>query len=257
MKLLNWMRNKLTLSKEKRILELREAVFSIEKENTILKEKIILLEKLSKTNNIEKLVNNVEKLSKEKIDLENKIKYKESIINNLKVQIEKLKEENMNLIAKLGFIQDNNKEKIFINFYDKDIEEVILDNLNKAKAEVIVAMAWFTSDDLKRAISKLKLEGKKIKIILSDDDKNDFIINQFKNEGIDIKVAKVNNGKWSRMHNKYCIIDDYLVVDGSYNWTGNAKRNEEHIIVIKSSEVTNKYKENFYRIYNTKEYFIT
>lgn len=50
------------------------------------------------------------------------------------------------------------------------------------------------------------------------------------------------------MHNKYCIIDNKIVIDGSYNWSNSAKKNEEHIFVVESELVANLYKENFKRL---------
>ena len=34
------------------------------------------------------------------------------------------------------------------------------------------------------------------------------------------------------MHNKFCIIDDKVVITGTYNWTNKAERNDESIMVI-------------------------
>ncbi|WP_315081986.1 phospholipase D-like domain-containing protein [uncultured Clostridium sp.] len=57
------------------------------------------------------------------------------------------------------------------------------------------------------------------------------------------------------MHNKYCIIDNEKVIDGSYNWSNNAKYNLEYIIVIESTVVAKMYKENFDKIYNNPKYY--
>lgn len=57
------------------------------------------------------------------------------------------------------------------------------------------------------------------------------------------------------MHNKYCIIDNKKVIDGSYNWSNNAKYNLEHVIVIESRTVAKMYKDNFNTIYNNPEYY--
>lgn len=56
------------------------------------------------------------------------------------------------------------------------------------------------------------------------------------------------------MHNKDCIIDNKVIIDGSYNWSDNAKYSEEHIIVIESKNVSKLYKENFDRLMNEIRY---
>jgi phosphatidylserine/phosphatidylglycerophosphate/cardiolipin synthase-like enzyme len=57
------------------------------------------------------------------------------------------------------------------------------------------------------------------------------------------------------MHNKYCIIDNRKVIDGSYNWSKNAKYNLEHIIVIESITVAKMYRDSFNKIYNNPGYY--
>ena len=41
-----------------------------------------------------------------------------------------------------------------------------------------------------------------------------------------------DNNKKSLMHNKFCIIDDKIIINGSFNWSVNAvKSNNENIII--------------------------
>lgn len=67
----------------------------------------------------------------------------------------------------------------------------------------------------------------------------------------ELSIAAVFSSKNEKktMHNKYCIIDNQRVIDGSYNWSYNAQFNEEHIVIIHSSEVAKMFKGNFDRLY--------
>ncbi len=48
------------------------------------------------------------------------------------------------------------------------------------------------------------------------------------------------------MHNKFCIIDNDLVITGSYNWTFKARMNDENVIVIKNQPtIISKFAEKF------------
>lgn len=69
-------------------------------------------------------------------------------------------------------------------------------------------------------------------------------------------IPTKDNTKYKNlMHNKYCIIDNEKVIDGSYNWSYGARYNLEHIIVIESTKVAKMYKASFERIYSNPKYF--
>ena len=51
-----------------------------------------------------------------------------------------------------------------------------------------------------------------------------------------LKIAggEVFTAKENLMHNKFCIIDERIIITGSYNWTNKAnKENNENIVIIK------------------------
>ena len=49
------------------------------------------------------------------------------------------------------------------------------------------------------------------------------------------------------MHHKFCIIDDSILINGSYNWTNRAKNNLENILIFKNSNtaIIEEFKYNF------------
>ena len=47
------------------------------------------------------------------------------------------------------------------------------------------------------------------------------------------------------MHNKFCVIDLAIVINGSYNWTKKAKFNKENITVDNSRELAEKFAAEF------------
>ncbi len=45
------------------------------------------------------------------------------------------------------------------------------------------------------------------------------------------------------MHNKYAIIDQKIVITGSFNWTQKAvEMNRENILIIQNEEIAKQYK---------------
>lgn len=180
---------------------------------------------------------------------------KDKYIIELRAEIEKLKKENKYLNEKIIMFPQNNKEEVVIKFYDENIEEAIINHIREAKKEICIAMAWFTSKDLMDEIGTLKRKGINIKIIISeakDNNKNIYILSNVCSK---LKIAIIPTKGKNLMHNKYCIIDNKKVIDGSYNWSKNAKSNLEHIIVIESCKVAKMYKDSFDRIYNNPRYF--
>jgi phosphatidylserine/phosphatidylglycerophosphate/cardiolipin synthase-like enzyme len=52
------------------------------------------------------------------------------------------------------------------------------------------------------------------------------------------------------MHHKVIIIDDQIVITGSYNFSKSAKtRNDENTLVIHSPEIAGLYREEFERVW--------
>jgi phosphatidylserine/phosphatidylglycerophosphate/cardiolipin synthase-like enzyme len=54
------------------------------------------------------------------------------------------------------------------------------------------------------------------------------------------------------MHHKFCVIDNQVVLTGSYNWTTNAEtRNDENVTVQKDPESATKYSLEFNKLKKT------
>lgn len=100
----------------------------------------------------------------------------------------------------------------------KEIRSKIISQLEDAKKEVIVAMAWFTSGELFEALLNCRKRKVSVKLVLLDNATNfmpyapDF--NELISAGGIVRIARLENGF---MHHKFCVIDGRLVITGSYN----------------------------------------
>jgi phosphatidylserine/phosphatidylglycerophosphate/cardiolipin synthase-like enzyme len=117
----------------------------------------------------------------------------------------------------------------------ENIRQNIIDELDKATEKIVVAVYWFTNQTLfQKLISKVE-EGLKVELIIH----NDYINNRdsglnFQNF-IDIGGEFYFSNTLNPMHNKFCIIDNKVLINGSYNWTYYAEdRNRENILIIKN-----------------------
>ena len=125
----------------------------------------------------------------------------------------------------------------------------IIDEIQKARFMIWVAVAWLTDTGLLRELRKKKDEGLNIQIVTQDDHINaalkPHVLNVFD------AYYKLPKGVYQNlMHHKFCIIDLRTVVHGSYNWTVKAQYNDETVTVTQSMEFATEFAETFMKLKN-------
>lgn len=121
-----------------------------------------------------------------------------------------------------------------ITSYFSNIRAQIREEIKNANNEILIAVYWFTNQDIFDDLIKKLLSGIKIKLIIH----NDFINNR--EGGLDFQNFINNGGEFyfstneNPMHNKFCVLDNRTLINGSYNWTYFAEqKNRENILIIK------------------------
>ena len=127
--------------------------------------------------------------------------------------------------------------------------EKIKDVLDKSEESIRFLVFSFTHDGIANSILMRKLENVSIKGIFekrgTGSEYSKF--NLFEYQGIDVR--KDNNS--AVMHHKVIIIDDKIVITGSFNPSKNADtRNDENILIIYDKSVAERYLEEFVYIWN-------
>lgn len=133
--------------------------------------------------------------------------------------------------------------------YFHNIHNVIIDNIKSAQKEILVAVAWFTDHRIYEALLE-KLLTVKVSLIIVNDDINN------KDGGLNFQEFIDKGGSFyfgeadTPMHNKYCIIDQSILLTGSYNYTYRAaSHNEENLVrIVGDSELVNEFRANFLQI---------
>ncbi len=128
----------------------------------------------------------------------------------------------------------------------QDIQSRILKALDSAEVSITLVMAWFTNDTLFQKIVEKQKQGIEVKLAIYDDGIN-------KKHGVDIsQVPHVKLKKGIRgglMHNKFCVIDNQVVITGSYNWSDNAEfKNDENVTVENDPKQASKYSVEYRRL---------
>jgi len=141
-----------------------------------------------------------------------------------------------------------------VYFIPKDAQLFYQDltrSLDAAKEKVTIASYWITSQPIIDELIALKRRNIDVQVIYDSStpkDKNP--IELFINVGIIPIISHF--GDEGKMHNKFIVIDDEDVWTGSANLTASAlghahtSVNDENMVRIKSKEIAEKYKHNFF-----------
>lgn len=152
-------------------------------------------------------------------------------------------ESQLDLIAEKEQISVLPNSKNDVHF--KQIEKKIIDALDCAKVSIYVAVAWITNE---RIVNKLKEKyGQQLDVcvIVTRDGTNERYHPDF--GGIPVYTKRGNKG--GIMHNKFCVIDNQIVLSGSYNWTNNAEfRNDENITIQREGSLVSDFTLKFKKL---------
>lgn len=123
------------------------------------------------------------------------------------------------------------------------ISRQIIREIDNAQSSVDVAIYSFTSRDIAKSLHNAQKRGVNVRIILDGGRAKNSISSYifFRKNNLNQKLVEPT------MHNKFAIIDEKLLITGSYNWTVSAeKRNFENILFIRNSpDVIKQYKAQF------------
>ncbi len=142
------------------------------------------------------------------------------------------------------------KTEVYFSLYDNPQKEIIK-NINQAEAFINIAMYIFTDKEIALPLVKAQERGVKVRLYLDKDQvDNQYSQSRFLVQG-GIKTRVSTNNYI--MHNKFAIIDNCLLLTGSYNWTFSANhRNDENLMVIDDPEVIAQYQIQFEKFWFDK-----
>jgi hypothetical protein len=120
---------------------------------------------------------------------------------------------------------------------NKEIYAKIQKELIAAEFEILIATAWFTDDELFQIIASKLKEGVRVEIIIADNQENEKLdFSSLTARGA--SVFKIRNSGYGIMNQKFCVIDKRIALHGSYNWSVNAKKNNQESIISTNHEET-------------------
>ncbi len=125
----------------------------------------------------------------------------------------------------------------------------ILDLIYSAEKSIYFMAFSFTSDDIAAAMIEQAARGVDVAGVMEESQYHSNTGGEFDNllnSGIDVRL----DGNRNNMHHKVIIMDDAIVITGSYNFSRSAEeRNDENTLFIYSAEVATQYLAEFERVY--------
>lgn len=135
--------------------------------------------------------------------------------------------------------------------YFNNIQNELIKAINNSDSSLKIAVTWFTNNNIYDVIvNKIKTNKEfKLELIVLNDRINNKIegvnFQNLINLGCEFYFSNVEK----MVHHKFCIIDDKLIITGSYNWTYYAEnRNWENIIFLDDKKIANGYIEEFNKL---------
>ena len=142
------------------------------------------------------------------------------------------------------------KTEVYFSLYDNPQKEIIK-NINQAEAFINIAMYIFTDREIALPLVKARERGVKVRVYL-DKEQVDYKYSQSRflvQKGIKTRICTNNY----IMHHKFAIIDNRLLLTGSYNWTFSANnRNDENLMVIDDPEIIEIFQNQFVNLWTNK-----
>jgi phosphatidylserine/phosphatidylglycerophosphate/cardiolipin synthase-like enzyme len=132
---------------------------------------------------------------------------------------------------------------------DDHVQAALLDLINSAQESIYFMAFSFTSDPIGEAVRMRAADGVTVAGIMETDQVKSNIgteYDPFKQAGLDV----YQDGNPGQMHHKVMIIDQSIVIFGSYNFTNSAEtRNDENLLVIYNKAIAAQFIAEFQRVY--------
>lgn len=117
----------------------------------------------------------------------------------------------------------------------------IVKAIDASDREVLVQAYGFTHNAIAQALVRAHQRGVKVRVLLDQKSQtsNRYVIGILTDAG----VAVCQDGKHAISHNKLMVIDQAIVITGSFNFTNSAQtRNAENVLILKSSDLALRYR---------------
>ena len=133
----------------------------------------------------------------------------------------------------------------FTPSFGHEAEQRIIGELASAKSEVMVAAFVLTNPEIIRALNRAASRGVRVRVLLERRNLQDS-----EEEELSRRIEVRPDANRYSMHLKTMVIDEKVVITGSFNFTRSAvTRNDENLLVLTSPQQAQRYKEKVWRLW--------
>lgn len=138
-------------------------------------------------------------------------------------------------------------------FPNPENEKYVLKMLSTCKHSLDIAIFTMTNQKFADVITDLYNKGIKIRIIADGECCKMWGSNIYKLASIGIET-KINDYVRYNMHHKFAVIDNSVIITGSFNWTTQAVcHNQENVLFLENKNLAQLYTSEFNRLWNDFE----
>ncbi len=132
---------------------------------------------------------------------------------------------------------------------DDEIQPTLVNIISMANESLYFMAFSFTADEIGDAVRERAREGVTVAGVMDDEQVESNIgteFDAFRQVGLDV----YRDGNAGQMHHKTIVIDESIVITGSYNFTNSAEtRNDETLLVIYNEDIAKLFIAEFQRVY--------
>ncbi|CAN8003284.1 unnamed protein product [Ixodes hexagonus] len=126
----------------------------------------------------------------------------------------------------------------------------LTNTLTSAQRTLDVCVYMITCDALCDAILSLRARGRVIRVITNEEgsDMPGSQVGRLRQEGIEVRC---NNETSFLMHHKFALVDDEVLLSGSFNWTRQAiTGNHENLLLTADPDIVDSFVAEFQKLWN-------
>ncbi|HTG57945.1 MAG TPA: phospholipase D-like domain-containing protein [Terriglobia bacterium] len=130
----------------------------------------------------------------------------------------------------------------------KSVADAIEQLIGATEVSLDAALYRLNSQRLARALDEARYKGVRVRLLI---DRNRFQESSatrqlLSNCRLPFRVAYGRNGAGSKMHHKFALLDNSVVLTGSYNWTfASEEENYENVLILREPRLVGIYQVEF------------